>query len=448
MNPFDWIMIAMAAVIAAAAVFVLAPAAGPIAAGIGTWIGGMFGFSGVAATNFGLALLGGGSIASGGFGMAGGVALLTAAFSFGTDIVVDYSARSLFERYQYQQFAEASRQMTTLPVPRNESGPDSYEAAFVILSDIKTDMPLSSDDNRTILEHAIAASAKVGTEHRAVGEAVREETMLSLLYFLANDYISAQKRALVAEQSARGSDVNWTLAAFVLAASRLYDEEIDWQSVLPLFNYSIVGELDNPLTPLLFSVFLDRMMYRMNDGALATSELREVATVGQKAKLEDRWLPVQTVLLSRYILRIKIEQQKIGSLSASSNQTIRNDPLTLEVAKKSLAGYSQLLNGANFVAGGIAGASVISDKSIPEEARNLTTLLEDYSRDRGRLEALVDGLEAHQANRKAELAEPGVVRKGEPFATREIWSWILLSIISLAAGFAAGRRGWRKSQSG
>jgi hypothetical protein len=52
----------------AASIFV-----GPV---IGTWIGELAGFSGAAATSYGLALLGGGSIASGGFGMAGGTALV------------------------------------------------------------------------------------------------------------------------------------------------------------------------------------------------------------------------------------------------------------------------------------------------------------------------------------------------------------------------------------
>lgn len=47
--------------------------AGPI---IGAWIGELAGFSGAAATSYGLALLGGGSLASGGLGMAGGSALL------------------------------------------------------------------------------------------------------------------------------------------------------------------------------------------------------------------------------------------------------------------------------------------------------------------------------------------------------------------------------------
>jgi hypothetical protein len=47
---------------------------------IGTWIGNLAGLSGAAATSFGLAFLGGGSIAAGGFGMVGGNIVLGVAF--------------------------------------------------------------------------------------------------------------------------------------------------------------------------------------------------------------------------------------------------------------------------------------------------------------------------------------------------------------------------------
>ncbi len=65
--------------------------AGPI---IGTWIGEMAGLSGAAATSYGLALLGGGSLASGGLGMAGGSTVLGIAFA-GTSAF--YSGKSELE---------------------------------------------------------------------------------------------------------------------------------------------------------------------------------------------------------------------------------------------------------------------------------------------------------------------------------------------------------------
>lgn len=55
-----------------------AAAAGPIATWVGTKIGVMAGYSGIAATNVGLATLGGGSVASGGFGILGGITVISA----------------------------------------------------------------------------------------------------------------------------------------------------------------------------------------------------------------------------------------------------------------------------------------------------------------------------------------------------------------------------------
>lgn len=61
------------AALTSGAAVIAAPAIG---GALGTWVGG---YTGIAATNFGLALLGGGSLAAGGYGMAGGVLVIAAA---------------------------------------------------------------------------------------------------------------------------------------------------------------------------------------------------------------------------------------------------------------------------------------------------------------------------------------------------------------------------------
>ncbi len=63
---------------AAGSAVAIAPAAFLAAPAIGGAIGSMTGLSGAAATSHGLALIGGGSVASGGLGMAGGTAVVTA----------------------------------------------------------------------------------------------------------------------------------------------------------------------------------------------------------------------------------------------------------------------------------------------------------------------------------------------------------------------------------
>ena len=97
----NWWLAGLFALIAASVIFFTGATASPIVLSVGTWVGNLMGFSGAVATNAGLALLGGGSVASGGFGIIGGAALLTAALSFGTDIVVDYSLSEGISRYDY-----------------------------------------------------------------------------------------------------------------------------------------------------------------------------------------------------------------------------------------------------------------------------------------------------------------------------------------------------------
>ena len=97
------------------------------------------GYSGVVATNAGLALLGGGAIASGGFGIAGGAALLTTALTFGTSVVFDYASEKVINEitynssFQYSNLVEKSIQLPTLPLPVNTTGSDNYEDAMEIL---------------------------------------------------------------------------------------------------------------------------------------------------------------------------------------------------------------------------------------------------------------------------------------------------------------------------
>ena len=165
--------------------------ASPIVVGIGSWVGGLMGLSGVAATNAGLALLGGGAIASGGFGMIGGAAFITAALSFSTDIVVDYTVGKAFSEYSYSRLEDKSKNLLTLPVPVNKSGSDSYEDSIDQLDKINSDEPLSSNSNQGIIKKAIsiltAESSNLDDD-----ELLKNETLLSLLYFTSNKYIKAR----------------------------------------------------------------------------------------------------------------------------------------------------------------------------------------------------------------------------------------------------------------
>ncbi|MCY4005836.1 MAG: hypothetical protein OXE84_03270, partial [Rhodobacteraceae bacterium] len=62
---------------------------------LGTWGGGLMGYSGIVATNAGLALLGGRAIAAGGFGVAGGATVLAATLTSISNLVLDQVHRSV-----------------------------------------------------------------------------------------------------------------------------------------------------------------------------------------------------------------------------------------------------------------------------------------------------------------------------------------------------------------
>jgi len=237
-----WILAGIGAVIAGAAIIFTGGTASPIVVGIGTWIGGMMGYSGIVATNVGLALLGGGSIASGGFGIIGGTVLLTATLSFGTDIVIDYTLGKAITEYKYGSLAEQSKEMLTLPYPMNTDGSNSYKAAIDALSKIDKKSPIYADINQQIVKGTIQI-LESNQEKFGLDKKLKNETLLSLLYFISNDYIKAKQYANSAIEDAKILDVKRTLPAFIYATSSLYNEKFDFNSITnDYFKYSILAE--------------------------------------------------------------------------------------------------------------------------------------------------------------------------------------------------------------
>ena len=161
-----------------------------------------------------------------------------------------------------------------------------------------------------------------------VGELARKQSMLSLLYFVANDYKHAKASAQAANGASEAANTTWTVPAFVLATAMLYDEKVDFNSAIAHFRYSIHGEPANPMVPMLFSVFLDRVMYRIANGGLSATHLDEVAAVGQLPDLRENWKVVKVVILSRQLMQLKFEQQKISSSRTyePNDQEQREDP--------------------------------------------------------------------------------------------------------------------------
>jgi hypothetical protein len=283
-----WISAGIFAVIAATTIFFTGGMASPIVVSIGTWIGGTMGLSGIAATNAGLAFLGGGSIASGGLGIIGGTALLTAALSYSTDIVFDYTVGNVMSTYSYSQFTKQSKNMMTLPLPKNSDGCDEYENAMNILEDINKDISIVNESNQIIIKKAITMVTYI-YEDISKDSLAKNEALLALLNFISNNYKEAKKHSLKSITLSKEVNTIYTLPAFIYATSSLYDKSFDFNKITNnYFKYSIVNEPDNPIIPLLFSIYLDRMMYRFNDNYLKPDSLNKIFNIASNKSIEDK----------------------------------------------------------------------------------------------------------------------------------------------------------------
>ena len=399
----DWVIAGSIAIAVAGAVIVIGVAAAPATVvAAGTWVGNMMGLTGAVATKAGLALLGGGSIASGGFGMAGGAALLTAVFTFSTDMAINYAVRSVDEfmtHYSYAKLAERSENMATLPMPPvNQSGPESYENAVKVLSGINVDEHLFSSSNRGIINKAIR-TGRAGENYALVGneERARQQALLSLLYFVSNEYIDAKKHAAEAMYHARTSQITHTLPMFIFATSSLYEENVQFESITgDYFTAAILNEPDNPLIPLLFAIYLDRLSLRFNDTSLNESAFANILMIMQNPALENDQPVNYLTILSRYFIQLKLHQQKITYLANASNPTIKNSPITLKFVKDTLQRYEDFLNGSRAVMKEIVFLGSGLDDDIKPQIKEFYSLLEKYADDRIRLTSLVNGLEAYQ----------------------------------------------------
>ena len=320
--------------------------------------------------------------------MLGGTLLLTSVFVFSTEIVVDYGSDAIVNlqsSYDYEQLAEKSKDMPTLPLPVNDSGPDSYVKPINVLKNIKTEEPLWSSYNQEIIDKSIrAAGTEDSVEHLSHEDQARRRSLLALLYFVSNDYINAKKHAEEAIYHAQVSELKSTLPMFIFATSSLYDKNVEFYSTTTnYFEKAVLEESDNPFIPMLFSMYLDRISLRINDGALDEKALYQVFMIMKDGEFEDFKKPNYNILISRYFAQLKDEQQRISSLSTTSNRKIRENVATLARVKDSLNRYGDLLNNSRAVMKEIVVEGGLDDELKPPLLRSfgsisiLTSLVDD-----------------------------------------------------------------------
>lgn len=362
-------------------------------AAIGTFIGNTAGLTGIAATNYGLALIGFGSLTTGGLGVAGGTAILTMALTFSTEVVMDYTVSTAMNTYSHSKFVEDSKKMITLPIPQNEDGSDDYEKLVEFLKEnIDKEQRISTEKNQKIL-HQASEKFKINSDDEEYR--MKDYVLRSYLYFVANDYENAKKNAKNAIELAREQRLRRTLPAYIYAVSTLYEENFDFDNITEkYFRYSVLAEPDNKLIPLMFAIYLDRILYRMNDDEdLNHKSLDSIKSIAFDIEDEDIKTQSLVIVLMRYITRVKIEQQKILSLCESENDTIKDNPKTLQDVRNSLKEYKELLKSAKTI---LTYSSVKNSIQKNKELENLFLLNAKYEESTRYLGKIIDELENHQ----------------------------------------------------
>ncbi len=346
-NSISWVSALALAFAAGAFVFFTGGMATGLVAALGTWVGGLMGYSGIVATNAGLALLGGGAIAAGGFGMAGGAAVLAAALTFGTDLVFDQAVSRATATYSYRSLTQDSQHLMTLPLPKNEDGPDAYQSGLKVLKGLDEtgftqlvekfkcwknggdcpEAPLLSDivDQRNQIISQAIRTVDESLPPNGYGDRARVQTLQSLLHFVSNDYRKAKQHAIEAinmHEHAGLEKTDRSLPLFILSVAILYDEAADHAESLKLLGEAVHNEPDHPLIPLMYSIYLDRLFLRFDNTPMDEKDLheslrevfRQMVLLNREEMSNKVSAASQIALLSRYLIRLKLEQQKIMAL--------------------------------------------------------------------------------------------------------------------------------------
>ena len=373
--------------------------------------------------------------------MAGGAAVITTASGVALEAAT-IAAEVLYESVKeerktdalYARLVTSSEALLTFPLPTRSSGSDALKEAMSTLGDVDGEVPLSVGTNRLLMrraitklrwsqedrEKALAALVHVdkegtgasGKNQESVNEAVdillqsdkvadmRDAALLSVSYFILNDYTKAKHYADRAIETAQTEDpegyaTRTTLPTFISATCSLYDEEVDYELALSRLKETILTEPDNKLVPLLFSIFLDRFTLRsMTDGGLNSGVFPEVFDIMRASPLAEFRLTNYILLLGRYLIHIQNERLKIRSLAGASDDRIRSHPKTLPYVKNALGTYGLLLRGATDVESNIV---VLSSDGLNEvQKHTIAALLGEYKRaflEREELSLLVKELE-------------------------------------------------------
>ena len=266
----EWTLMIGGVALAAAITAFTAGAAAPAAAGLTGAIGGALGLTGTAALVVGTIIVNG---------------AVDVAFQVGADEVSAHFDRSKFE--------ESSKRMITLPFLKNPYGGGCCKAIFKKLSDINDEISLDSAANSTILDDALSLIE----ESESTGAPKFKENLIkAVILFRKGDYHATKviTEKLLGEAKANGYSPS--MAYFLTSVTSLYDDEIDLRSSIAMFDASLKSEPDNPIFPVLYGMYMDRISYLMSFGRIPTSAYKTL--VNTTTSIKDK----KTQSIAIYIL--------------------------------------------------------------------------------------------------------------------------------------------------
>ena len=339
-----WAAIVVVTVATVAIVAISGGAASPVVASIGGYIGGAFGLTGVAATNFGLALLGGGALSTGGFGMAGGIAVLTAALTFSGEVVFSYVIEGGIHHFESGRFEKDSRAMIKLPPVRTADGPAPYEKAMAILKGIDLKKCLDGEENEPILKKALVELEK---DHDGLKDKdrCRVDGLRAIIYSQLNDYYSAAAAASKSIECGTASKVGVAVPLFIKALCVFAERDPNINNALEGdFKEAIRCEPKNKLIPMLYSIILDRFQYRYVDGAASAKDLEVFCDIiDDKAVSVEVRDVVMTIIYARTVSLLKLDQQAIYGVGRTASNSLKENPRVKEDLEKHLHCYEVLV---------------------------------------------------------------------------------------------------------
>ena len=348
----SWGWVVGGALLAGGAVLVTGGTASPLVAGIGSWFGGMMGLSGAAATSAGLATLGFGSLASGGLGMAGGAAVITAGLSLAGDAAVEKGWNIYQSNDRYRALERYSESMATLCLPRNKDGSEAYETAVETLESVRFCTEDRNQPSPTQLRRKldqVIATLRKKQEKSDIDDTVKEDVLLSLLYFIRNDYRRAHFYAdLVLDYRGRNNN---GMAQYIYAVTGLYLNKDSYEVLVNEYlRKSLLEDDENPLIPQLLGIFVERSLLAASLGNISLSDPVELLDILAERKSLSKYRPrVAEYLLGHYVQAGLDLQKRIESLEGAVNPLIADAPKTRQRIRAMEAKYDELLTAGHLL---------------------------------------------------------------------------------------------------